>query len=74
MSELEPFAIKLSSLRKSNMGYSENDLFIAVKVADNHMKSYIDANKALLEEREKWAKELEQTRNELEQLKKKATR
>jgi hypothetical protein len=74
-SELEPFAVKLSSLRWSNLGFSSNDdLFLSLKVAENHLKSYADANQALLKEREKMAKELEQKRLIIERFEKEGLR
>jgi hypothetical protein len=68
MSELTKYAIPLSRLR-SGYGFPDNTEFIVLSIAENILNDYKKAARILIDENNKWAKELELTRNENIKLK-----
>lgn len=53
-------AISLAQLKMPfSKGYSDGTLFVPFKLAEKKLLEYAEANRLLVEENSKWAKELE---------------
>jgi hypothetical protein len=60
MRDLKSRAISLAKLKEPHSrGYSDDTEFVPLKFAEKNLGEYAEANKLLLEENAKWAKELE---------------
>ena len=71
MNAIENYAVTVAELRKlGSCGYPEETLMLPYNLALQAVKICEEANRLLLSENDKWSKELEKAKNEIDRLRK----